>query len=229
MENTKIIKIVVADDHTILRDGIRALLSQRNDMEIVGEATDGKEAVNKTLELSPDLVIMDIAMPEMDGLEATRRITRKNKNIKVLILTQHDNKEFVRVAIKAGASGFLPKIALGSDLISAIRTVYEGKSFLFPTAVTALVEDYRNRLVGVDPYEKLTTRQKEILRLIADGHTSRDISNLLFISLTTTLTHRTKIMEKLNIHNQTELIKYAMRKGIVNLMIVLVVGLFLLG
>ncbi len=209
-------KILVVDDHAIMRDGIRALLVLQDDVEIVGEAANGNEAVERVRELSPDVVIMDIAMPGMDGLEATRRIVKKSPKVKVLVLTQYDNKEYILSAIKAGAAGFVPKRALGSELVSAIRAVYQGNSFLYPSAAAALIEDYRQQAEG-DSYDSLTPREREILKLIADGHTSRQIADMLFISLKTVLGHRAKIMEKLDLHNRTELIKYAMRKGLVSM------------
>lgn len=210
------IKILLVDDHAIMRDGIRAMLSLDNDIDIVGEAADGKEAMEKVEELAPDVVIMDIAMPGMDGLEATRRIRKRNGKIKVLVLTQHDNREYILTAIKAGISGYVPKRALGSELVSAIHAVYRGESFLYPSAAAALIEDYL-RQADEEPYDRLTDREREILKLIAEGHSSREIAGMLFISLKTVLGHRTKIMQKLDIHNRTELIKYAMQKGLVSL------------
>ena len=210
------IKILIVDDHAVLRDGIRALLDLHDDIEIIGEASEGKEAIEKARELSPDIVVMDIAMSGMDGLEATRRLVKKNPKLKVLILTQHDNREYILSSIKAGAVGFVPKRALGSELVSAIRAVCRGESFLYPSAATAVIEEYL-RQVEEEPYDQLTDREREVLKLIADGHTSREIAEMLFISLKTVLGHRTKIMEKLSIHNRTELIKYAMRKGLVSL------------
>ncbi len=210
------IKILVVDDHAIMRDGIRALLDLHDDIEIVGEASEGKEAIEKTRELMPDVVVMDIAMPGMDGIEATRRIRKRNPTAKVLVLTQYDNKEYVLSVIKAGAAGYVPKRALGSELVSAIRTVHKGDSFLYPSVAAALIEDYR-RQTEVEPYDRLTEREREILKLIAEGHTSREIANMLFVSVKTVQGHRMKIMEKLDLHNRTELIKYAMRKGLVSL------------
>lgn len=211
------IRILVVDDHAIMRDGIRALLNLHDDIEVIGEASEGKEAVEKAQELMPDVVIMDIAMPGMDGLEATRRIRKKSPKMKVLVLTQHDNKEYILSVIKAGASGYVPKRALGSELVSAIRAVQQGDSFLYPSAATALIEDYLQQAKEEEPYDQLTAREREILKLIAEGHTSREIADMLFLSLKTVLGHRAKIMEKLNLHNRAELIKYAMRKGLVSL------------
>ena len=210
------IKVMIVDDHAILRDGIRALLGLHDDVEIIGEASEGKEAVEKALELEPDVVVMDIAIPGMDGLEATRRIKKKNSKVQILVLTQHDNKEYVLSAIKAGAAGYVPKRAMGSELVSAIRAVHRGDSFLYPSAAAALIDDYRQQ-AETEPYDRLTAREREILTLIADGHSSRQIAESLFISLKTVLGHRTKIMERLDIHNRAELIKYAVRKGLVSI------------
>jgi DNA-binding NarL/FixJ family response regulator len=210
------IKVLLVDDHAILRDGIRALLDLKDDLEIVGEASEGKEAVEKAKELAPDVVVMDIAMPGIDGLEATRRIKKKYPQIQVLVLTQHDDKEYVLSAIKAGASGYVPKRALGSELVSAIRAVQKGESFLYPSAAAALIEKYREQ-AEVEPYDHLTSREREVLTLIAEGQTSRQIAEKLFVSIKTVQGHRTKIMEKLDIHNRAELVKYAVRKGLVSI------------
>ncbi len=210
------IRVLVVDDHAIMRDGISALLDLQDDIEIVGEASDGKEAIEKARELVPDVIIMDITMPEMDGLEATRRIKKKNPSVKVLVLTQHDNREYILSTIKSGSDGYLPKRALGSELVAAIRAIHQGHSFLYPTAAGILLEDYR-RQVEKEPYDRLTEREREVFRLIADGHTSREIADMLFISLKTIHNHRAKIMEKLNIHNKSELIKYAILKGLITI------------
>ncbi|MFC1964263.1 response regulator [Chloroflexota bacterium] len=209
------IRILVVDDHAIIRDGIRALLSLYDDLEIIGEAEEGKAAVEKTLELAPDVVIMDIGMPVMDGLEATRRITKKNPKVKILVLTQHDNKEYILSAIRAGVAGYIPKKALGSDLVSAIRAVHRGDSFLFPSATSVLIGDYLKQ--AEKPHDDLTDREREVLKLIAEGYTSRKIAEKLFINLKTVLGHRTKIMQKLDIHNRSELVKYAIRKGFISM------------
>ena len=211
----KKITILLVDDHTIMRDGIKALLSTNEDMEVVGEAADGRKAVEMVQELSPDVVVMDISMPGMDGLEVTRRLTKRHPNVKVIMLTQHDNKEYILSTIKAGAAGYIPKKALGSDLVSAIRAVLQGDSFLYPSAAKALIEDYRKQAEQPDIYDSLTDREREILKLIAEGLTSRQIAEDLYISQKTVQGHRTKVMEKLDMHNRTELIKYAMRKGLV--------------
>ena len=210
------IKILVVDDHAVLRDGIRALLSLYDDIEIIGEAAEGKEAVDKAQELKPDVVLMDIAMPEMDGLEATRRIVKRNPKMKVLILTQFDSRDHVLAAIKAGATGYVPKKALGLELVTAIRAVYRGESFLYPSAATALIRDYLYR-TEEEPYDSLTPRERELLKLIAEGRTSREIASLLLISLKTVLGHRTKIMKKLDLHNRSDLIKYALKRGLITM------------
>ena len=210
------VKVLIVDDHAIMRDGIRALLTVNDDIEVIGEASEGREAIKKLEQLKPDVIVMDIAMPGMDGMEATRQMVKANARVKVLILTQHDNKEYILQAIKAGAAGFVPKRALGSELVSAIRAVSRGDSVLYPSVASALIEDYRQRS-ELDPYDRLTAREREILKLIAEGHTSQEIADMLVISLKTVLGHRTKIMEKLDIHNRTELIKYAMRKGLISI------------
>ncbi len=208
------IKVLVVDDHALLRDGIRALLSIQDDIEVVGEATDGREAINLVRQLSPDVVLMDISMPLMDGLEATRRIHKESPKVKVLILTQHDNKEYMLSSVKAGAAGCVPKRAVASELISAIRVVHQGDSYLYPSVAKVLIKDYLQKMEQ-DPYERLTNREREVLKLVAEGRTSRDIASLLCVSIKTVLGHRTKVMEKLDIHNRTELVKYAIRKGLI--------------
>jgi two-component system response regulator NreC len=208
------VKILIVDDHAILRDGIRALLGVHDEIEVVGEASDGRECIRKALESKPDVILMDLVMPGMDGLEATRRIRKKLPKAKVLFLTQYESKEYVRSAMKAGSHGYIPKKAVGTELINAILTVSQGNYYLYPTIAAAIVEGYTQQ-PSRDSYDLLSAREREILQLIAEGNTSRIISEMLSISLKTAFGHRTKIMQKLNIQNRTELIKYAMRKGIV--------------
>lgn len=210
------IRVLVADDHAILRDGIRALLTLYDDIEVIGEASNGKEAIDTIRELLPDVVLMDIAMPFMDGLEVTRRVHKENPKVKILILTQHDNREYILSSIKSGATGYIPKKAVTSELVDAIRVVYRGDSYLYPSVASVLIGDYIQRLEH-DPYDRLTNREREVLKLIAEARTSREIADLLCISVKTVLAHRAKTMEKLGIHNRTELVKYTIRKGLITI------------
>ena len=209
------VKVLIVDDHALLRDGIRALLRVYDEIEVVGEASDGDESIKKALELAPDVILMDIVMPKMDGLEATRRIRKKVPTAKVLFLTQYETKEYMLSAIKAGAAGYIPKKALGSELLTAILTVNQGDYYYYPSAVAALVDGYRQN-TGREPYDRLTAREREILKLVAEGHTSRKISDMLHISFKTVQGHRLKITKKLGLHNRSELIKYAFRKGLLS-------------
>lgn len=212
------IKVLVVDDHAMFRQGIRALLERCEDVEIVGEATEGMEAIEKVLQLAPQVVLMDIAMPVMGGLEATRRIQKESPNTKVLVLTQYEDSEYILSLLRAGAKGYISKTAIASELISAIRTVHQGESYLYPSATTTLIEEYLMRVGGEkNEYERLTDREREILQLVAEGRTNREIADRLFISIKTVLRHRTNVMEKLGFHNRTELIKYAISKGLIEM------------
>jgi len=213
------IRVLVVDDHTIVRDGICALLALAGDIEVVGEAADGSEALKMVRELEPNVVLMDIAMPIMGGLEATRRICKECPGIRVLVLTQYDDKEYVLPVIEAGASGFISKTAASSELVSGIRSIYDGGSYLSPSVARFLVEDYRHGLRGLshDPYEQLTDRERDILKLVAEGYTTQGIADMLVLSPKTVEGHRTNLMAKLGVHNRTELVKYALRKGIINI------------
>jgi len=208
------IKVLIVDDHALLREGIRSLLASHDDIEVVGEAANGSEAIEKVREVDPDVILMDIAMPIMDGLEATRRIRKQNPNIKIIILTQYDRKDYVLSSIKSGASGFIPKNVIISELVSAIRTTHSGDAFLHPSVAKMVIEDYL-RQVEPSPYDRLTDREREVLKLVAEGLTNQEIADLLSVSVKTVLGHRTSLMEKLGIHNRTELIKYAIRKGLI--------------
>jgi len=211
------IRVLVVDDHSIVREGVCALLGLSPEIEVVGEAVNGNEALEKVRRLSPDVVLLDIAMPVMDGLEASRRISKEFPSTRVLVLTQHDDKEYVFPVIEAGAKGFISKKAASSELVSAIRSVYLGDSFLSPSVARFLVEGYREASWGKnhDPYDQLTDRERQILKLLAEGRTAREIANMLVISVKTVEGHRTRLMAKLGLHNRVELVKYAMRKGII--------------
>jgi DNA-binding NarL/FixJ family response regulator len=212
------IRVLVVDDHPIVREGICALLAVVGDMEVVAEAANGSEAIDMVRELEPDVVLMDIAMPIMGGLEATRRICREFPRTRVLILTQYDDKEYVLPVIEAGASGFVSKAAASAELIAGIRSVYRGDSYLSPPAAKLVVEGYRYKAgsrVGQDPYDQLTNRERDVLKLMAEGHTNQEIADVLVISRKTVEGHKTNLMAKLDIHNRTELVKYALRKGII--------------
>ena len=216
----QIIRVLVVDDHTIMRDGICALLAVAGDLEVVGEATNGMEALDMVRTCKPDVVLMDIAMPIMDGLEATRRMCKEFPQIKVLALTQYDDEEYVFPIIEAGASGFVSKKAASSDLASGIRSVYQGDSFLSPSVAKLMVEEYQQRsniLNRQDPYEKLTDREREVLKLVVEGYTTREIADMLIISGKTVEGHRTALMSKLGIRNRLDLVKYAIRKGIITI------------
>ena len=214
------IRVLVVDDHTLVRDGIRSLLALSSDIEVVGEAANGKDALGKVKRLSPDVVLMDLAMPVMNGLEATRRIRREFPGIRVIALTQYDDSEYVVPIIEAGARGFISKMAAFSELATAIQAVSKGESFLSPSAAAALVEECQNKPGpegAKDPYDQLTDREREVLKLVVEGHTTRQIADMLIVSPKTVEWYKTSLMNKLNIHNRTELIKFAIRKGIITL------------
>ena len=216
----KKIRVLIVDDHTLVRDGIRSLLALVADIEIVGEAKNGREALEKTKQLAPDVVLMDLAMPVMGGLEATRRIRREFPGIKVLALTQYDDSEYVIPVIEAGARGFVTKMASFSELASAIQAIYRGESFLSPSAAAALIEECQQKTTaegGQDPYQQLTDREREVLKLVAEGHTAREIAEMLVVSPKTVEWYKTSLMNKLNLHNRTDLIKFAIRKRVITL------------
>jgi DNA-binding NarL/FixJ family response regulator len=216
----KIIRVLIVDDHTLVRDGIRALLALVADIEVVGEASNGKEALGKIKQLAPDVVLMDLAMPIMSGLDATRKIRREFPGTRVLALTQYDDSEYVIPIIEAGASGFVTKMAAFSELASAIQAVYNGGSYLSPSAAAVLVEECQQKTTieeGKDPYQRLTDREKEVLKLVVEGHTVREIADMLIVSPKTVEWYKTSLMNKLNIHNRTDLIKFAIRKALITL------------
>ena len=212
------IRILLADDHTVMRDGLRALLERQPDMAVVAEAADGRECVRLAEEESPDVVVMDIAMPNMNGIEATRRIVAKSPRTAVVILSMHQDESYILRSLKAGAKGYLLKDSLRADVIEAIRAVAQGRSFLTRKIGRMLQEDYVRQLESRgldDTYDLLTDREREILQLVAEGRTNKEVARLLNVSLTTVETHRTHILQKLGLYSVPELILYAVRKGII--------------
>jgi DNA-binding NarL/FixJ family response regulator len=213
------IRVLLVDDHAMFREGVRSLLEGEPDLEVVGEVEDGRQAVQTALTLAPDVVLMDITMPQLDGIEATRQIRSQNDTIKVLILTMHDNEDVFFRSISAGASGYVLKRSGGVELMSAIRSTHEGHSYLSPLLAKALMSDYLQRgergQDGTAQGRRLSGREQEILKLIAEGHSSREIAEMLDLSVKTVHNHRTRLMTKLDIHRNTDLVKYAIRLGMV--------------
>ncbi|MFN3739123.1 MAG: response regulator [Thermodesulfovibrionales bacterium] len=212
-------RVLIADDHALVREGIIAFLKMCDDMEIVGEASDGIEAVEKTEKLKPDIVLMDINMPKLGGLEATLEIKRKMPDVKILILTQYDDREYISRLLKAGISGYILKKAAGTELVNAIRAVKRGELYLHPSIAKEVVQGYLNKekTPVEDSYDRLTEREKQVLKLISEGYTYKEIADMLKISVKTAIAHHTKISEKLNIHTRAGLIKFAIQKGIIKI------------
>ena len=214
------IKVLLAEDHTIVRKGLRSLLDGETDIEVIGEAEDGREAVQKTQQLRPDIVLMDITMPGLNGLEATRQIKKRFPEVKVLVLTMHANEEYILQVLQAGASGYVVKQAVVGELVSALRAVQRGDSFLSPSICRRVVEEYIRQAAARaerDSYGELTEREREVLQLIAEGHSNKSIADSLSISVKTVETHRAHLLEKLGIGSTAELIRYAIRKKVIDL------------
>jgi DNA-binding NarL/FixJ family response regulator len=210
------IKVVLADDHAVVRAGIRAMLESLGGIEIVGQATNGREALALVEQHQPNVLLCDLSMPEMNGLEATTRVVKEFPNVRVIILSMHDTEEYVWQALKAGASGYLLKDAEASELNIAIKTVISGTTYLTPSVSKQVVETYMQRLgTTINVADVLTPRQREILQLIAEGMALKEIARLLNLSVKTVETHRTLLMQRLDIHETAGLVRYAMRHGMI--------------
>lgn len=212
-------KVLIADDHKIVREGLRALIEKHETMEVVAEAQNGLEAVRLVRKLQPDVVIMDMGMPQMNGIEATREVTAHNPKIKVIALSMHSDKRFVLQMIKAGASGYLLKDSAFEELITAIRTVVSNQSYLSPKITDVVIKDYVQTLSkgDVSAFSVLTVREREVLQLLAEGRSTKEIAGSLNVSVKTVESHRQQVMDKLNIRSVAELTKYAIREGLTSL------------
>jgi DNA-binding NarL/FixJ family response regulator len=213
-------KVLIADDHALVREGIVAFLKHCEDIEVVAEASDGLEAIEKTTKYRPDIIIMDINMPKLGGLETTVEIKKMYPQIKVLVLTQYEDREYISRFLKAGVSGYLLKKAVGSDLITALKTIGRGELYLYSSIASEVVAGYLQGEKKSDveiPYEKLSDREKQVLKLVAEGHTHKEVADMLSISAKTVMAHQTNIGEKLDIHTRAGLIKFAIQKGIIKI------------
>jgi DNA-binding NarL/FixJ family response regulator len=210
----KKIRILLVDDHAMVRQGFRLILAAQSDMEIIGEAGNGREAVELSDKLKPDIVVMDVAMPELNGIEATRRIAESSPRTRVLALSMYKDSVYVREILRAGARGFLLKDAIDRDLLAAVRAVASGEGYLSPAVSEAVLSDYRKHVT--DPLDLLSSREREVLQMIAEGKTNKDIATTLDLSVYTVDAHRGRIMEKLNLHSVGELVRFAVRKGLID-------------
>lgn len=213
------VRVLLADDHAVVRAGLRMLLEADPELEIVGEAENGAQALHLARDLAPDVVLMDISMPDMNGIEATRRIKELCPDVAVLALTMHEDDQYFFEMLAAGASGYVPKRAAPDDLLSAIHAVHGGGAYLFPSVARLLVSDYRQRVEqgggGAQSSDPLTQREREVLILIAQGHSNQEIADEMVISIKTVNRHRENIMAKLNLHSRVELVRYAIEKGLI--------------
>lgn len=210
------IRVVLADDHAILREGVRALLQLHPDIEVVGEAADGEQAIQQVERLDPDVVLMDIAMPGLGGIEAALEMKRLGRRAKILILSQYEDREYVRRLLKAGVSGYVLKKSAGSELANAVRAVHRGGLVLDPEVARTAMEEAGPATPGAaDPYETLTDREKQVLKLVAEGKSNKEVAEVLGISVKTAMSHRERVMEKLGVHNRTELMRFAIKQGVI--------------
>ena len=207
-------RILLADDHAVVRQGFKMILDAQTDMEIVGEAANGREAVELAAQFNPDIVVMDVAMPELNGIEATRRLLAANPHIRVIALSMHKDSVYVREILRAGARGYLLKDSGADDLVKAIRAVAGGESYLSPAVSNAVLDDYRKHVTN--PIDLLTSREREVLQMLAEGKTNKEIAVVLNLSVYTVDAHRGRIMEKLNLHSINELVRFALRNGLID-------------
>jgi DNA-binding NarL/FixJ family response regulator len=208
-------RILLADDHVVVRRGLRLVLDAEPDLHVVAEAADGAEAVERAVEEDVDLAVLDVSMPRMTGIQAARELSARRPELRLLMLSMHDNEQYFFEALKAGASGYVLKSAADRDLVEACRATMRGEPFLYPRAVTALIRDHLERSRGADTSEVLTPRELEVVKLIAEAYTSKDIAELLVISVKTVERHRENILEKLGMRDRVELTRYAIRRGLV--------------
>ncbi len=209
-----VIKILLADDHTIVRQGLKLIISSHADLQVIGEAANGREVLELAEKLKPDVILMDVAMPELNGIEATRRLRDVSPRTKVLVLSMHKEAVYVREILKAGARGYILKDAIDTELISAIQSVARGDGYISPAISGTLLSDYRQNITN--PLDLLSSREREVLQLIAEGKTNKEVATRLNLSVYTVDSHRGKIMEKLNLHSTGELVRFAMKQGLVD-------------
>ena len=210
----KRIRILLADDHAVVRQGFKMILAEQPDMEISGEAANGREAVELAEKIKPDVVVMDVAMPELNGIEATRRLAASAPHIRVLALSMHKDSVYVREILRAGARGYLLKDSPAQDLLAAVRAVAGGEGYLSPAVSSAVLDDYRKHVTN--PIDLLTSREREVLQMLAEGKTNKEIAGVLNLSVYTVDAHRGRIMEKLNVHSINELVRFAVRNGLID-------------
>lgn len=212
------LRILMADDHTLVRQGLRKILEEVKDWEVIGEANNGREAVRQTIEKKPDVAILDVGMPQLGGIEATRQIVRRASGVRVLILSMYADEAYVTQALQAGAKGYLLKDSADTDLIRAVTAVSQDKSFFSPSVAKVMLDDYLRHLAekGItDRYDSLSEREREVFQLIAEGKSNKEIAEILFVSPSTVETHRAHILEKLDLHGAAELVLYAVRRGVI--------------